>query len=343
MKKIAIYIAGLLVCISTPVFSQDAIDTVSSLKGIEIQTSVDKAEVYIGDLINYKLTILFDSTYQLEPPPLGANLGAFDVKDYESDKQTVLNDGRIQSESRFTLSTFTTGEYVIPPIPVLFTLPDGTRKALLSEGVPIKVQSLLFNTDDSADIRPLKAQFEFKRDLTKYYWYGAGAFVLIVGLLYLLYWYRKRRAGLGEIEDTREPWEIAFERMAMLKQEQHAENKQYKLYYIELTELYRAYLEAIYQDNYLDMTTEEFSEAFAEAETPNGTFDKTMRLFKHADLVKFAKYVPEHERMDSDYQEVYSLIESIRVDYVRKQEAETNLPDSNGDAETEPDKQEVAQ
>ncbi|NOY89163.1 MAG: hypothetical protein GXO93_07220, partial [FCB group bacterium] len=42
--------------------AKNTVDTVSSLKGIEIKTSVDKAEIYIGDLINYKITITYDST-----------------------------------------------------------------------------------------------------------------------------------------------------------------------------------------------------------------------------------------------------------------------------------------
>ena len=52
---------------------------------IEIKTSVDLAEAYIGDLITYTMTITYDSTIELVPPPLGANLGAFDVKDYQAD------------------------------------------------------------------------------------------------------------------------------------------------------------------------------------------------------------------------------------------------------------------
>src|SRR3990170_2146812 len=119
--------------------------------------------MYIGDLVNYTITVTYDSTIELLPPPLGANLGAFDVKDYQTDISTKLPDGRLKSESHFVLSTFTTGDYIIPPVPMAFELPDGSRKILLSESVPIKVNSLLLNADDSADIHPLKAPYEFQR------------------------------------------------------------------------------------------------------------------------------------------------------------------------------------
>ena len=90
-------------------------DTVGSLPGIEIETSVDHAEAHIGDLITYQVAIRYDSTaYSLIPPPLGANLGAFDVKDYQPDVVSELDDDRVESRTTFVLSTFTTGDYTDP-------------------------------------------------------------------------------------------------------------------------------------------------------------------------------------------------------------------------------------
>jgi len=64
---------------STCLRAEEEVDTVASITGIEIVTSVDRAEMYVGDLINYTITIEHDSTIELLPPPLGANLGAFDI------------------------------------------------------------------------------------------------------------------------------------------------------------------------------------------------------------------------------------------------------------------------
>ncbi|MGH8016577.1 MAG: hypothetical protein ACREBV_10320, partial [Candidatus Zixiibacteriota bacterium] len=106
--------------VTSSAFCQNRADTVKSITGIQIETSVDKAEVYIGDLVNYSITVTYDSTIELLPPPLGANLGAFDVKDYETDVTTKIPDGRLKSQSHFVLSTFTTGDYIIPPVPMAF-------------------------------------------------------------------------------------------------------------------------------------------------------------------------------------------------------------------------------
>ncbi|MEW5993996.1 MAG: hypothetical protein AB1744_06330 [Candidatus Zixiibacteriota bacterium] len=306
---------------SATALAQTAADTVESLPGIEITTSVDRADMYVGDIITYTLAITYDSTLELIPPPLGANLGAFDVKDYDSDKRSILPDGRLKSVSSFKLSTFTTGDYIIPPIPVAFTLPDSSQKVVLSEAVPISVKSLLGEGADTADIRPLKTQYEFKRDLTRYYlWGGIGLFILLLFVIIVwLYLWKKRRAV--KPVDLRPAWEIAFERLALLKQQPLLSKGRFKEYYIELTEIVREYLGRMYDLNVLDMTTEEFLERFLEFELPQGLHDNVGRFLRHADLVKFARFVPESERAEADFTFVHAMVEQVRADHERRRAA----------------------
>jgi hypothetical protein len=299
-------------------YGQDEVDTVSSLAGIEITTSVDRAEIYIGDLITYTVAITHDSTIELIPPPLGANLGAFDVKDYTSDITSDLPDGRKKTESVFILSTFTTGDYLIPPVPIGFNLPDGTRKVMLSEVVPIKVKSLLADAGDSTDVKPMKAPYEFNRNLTRYYLLGSAAGLLLVVIALLVWWRLRKRKLTGKPVDLRPAWEIAFERLAVLKQQDLSGDSRHKAYYIELTEIAREYLGRIYGINVLDMTTEEFLDRFHEEKLPEGLFDETGGFFKHADLVKFAKMVPESGRSETDFDFVHNMVELVRADYVRR-------------------------
>jgi|GEM_PF-323767 len=331
-------VATLVLLLVGSVSAQNEADTVESLKGIEIETSVDRAEVYIGDLITYQLIIIHDSTIELVPPPLGANLGAFDVKDYSPDIRSKLPDGRIKSANRFVLSTFTTGDYVIPPIPVMFIKSDSSRKVILSQAVPIKVNSLLAAGADSADIKPLKAPYEFKRGLRPYYFWG-GLVLLILAFCGILIWLRLRKKKGGAMPlDLRPAWEIAFERLALLKQQVLVAEGKYKQYYIELTEIARGYLGRMYDINVLDMTTEEFLLLFGERQLPSNLHEDIGRFLRHADLVKFAKFVPERERAESDFDYVHTMVEQVRVDFERRQSVavDTNGSKTNSIAEGAP-------
>ena len=324
-KKTIFLMVAIVIALSAPSFAQTEPDTVGSLPGVEVTTSVDHAEMYVGDVITYTVGITFDSTIELVPVPLGANLGAFDVKDYKPDVETKLSDGRIKSETTFKLSTFTTGDYVIPPLPVMFVMPDSSRKIMLSESIPIKVQSLIENAGDSVDIKPLKAQYEFKRDMTKYYIWGGAALAVLIGLAVLWWYWRKRRQGEVELVDLRDPWEIAFEKLALLKEKHYIEEGQCKAYYFELTELVREYLGRMYYVDVLEMTTDEFVSRFEEIELPGDLYKEITSFFKHADLVKFAKLIPEQRRLEDDYMIAHDVIEQIRIDDERRRQTEVHV------------------
>ncbi|MEP0828078.1 MAG: hypothetical protein HRF51_06105 [bacterium] len=289
-----------------------SIDTVKSAPGITIETAVDKSEIYIGDLINYRLTVIHDSTIVLTPPPIGANLGAFDVKDYQADEEVRLPSGQIKLESRFLLTTFTTGDYVIPPIPVEFMLPDSSVKYLISEPTPIRVKSLLAESADTSDIRDIKGPIAFKEDRTIYYILGGILLLLLVGGY--LYWrIRRRRLGVTSPLDTRKPWEIAYEQLAVLEAKKYLPEKKFKLFYIELTDIIRAFLGRVYQIPALDMTTEEFLEAAEKTEIPVEIKERLEAFLKFADLVKFAKLLPEPEKPAADFEEARLFVEQIRL------------------------------
>lgn len=342
MRMLIIYIA-VITGLALPASAQTSADTVASLPGIEIETSVDRAEIYIGDLINYKVSIKYDSTYELIPPPLGSNLGAFDVKDYQSDVLTRLPDGRFQSDNNFVLSTFTTGDYVIPPIPVIFNLPDGSRKALLSDVVPIKVLSMLGNAEDSTDIKPLKAQHEFERDMLPYYLYGGGLLLLVIIIALLLWMKFKKKREEQEPLDLRPAWEVAFEKLAFLKQRNLPQEGRFKEYYTELTDILRTYVERMHRVNALDMTTEEFLAAFGGLDLPPELLDITRELLTHADLVKFAKLMPAEERAESDFDDTHGVIEGIRADFDRRLRPQLTVGPTNGAPPPPPSTQEVGQ
>jgi len=321
------YIFALLLITCAAASAQEPADTVGSLPGIEINTSVDRAESYIGDLITYTLTIVYDSSYNLIPPPLGANLGAFEVKDFQPDIESRLDDGRLESRTIFVLSTYTTGDYTIPALPVIFVLPDSTRKVMLAEPVPIKILSLLdLAGTDSLDIKPLKAPYEFPPDYTRYYVYGGiGLLVLALAAIAFGWWLWKRQRAKAQL-DLRSPWEIAFEKLAFLKVSfldgPLTDQLQAKDYYVQLTEIVRAYLGRIYKTDVLEMTTEEFLDTFREIELPQETYLQLGDFFQHADQVKFAKFMPERVRVEDDFLRAHDVVEQVRADYERQQTAD---------------------
>ncbi len=329
LTLVVLFIAG-------AVFAQDkaAPDAVKSAAGISVETSVDRSEIYIGDLITYKLIIVHDSDIVLTPPPIGANLGAFDVKDYKSDDVTHLDNGQLQNESRFVLTTFTTGDYIIPPIPIEFMRPDSTVEYLLSEPIAIKVKSLIAAGADTADIREVKSPLAFK---SGWPWWGyaiaGGLLVLLVaGFVYWKFFRKKKEPG--EFVDRRDPWEIAYEKLAHLKEKNYPAEGSFKMYYVVLTEIVRDYLGRIYKIPVLDMTTMEFLDIISEEDIDEDIMDTLKKFLNHADLVKFAKLIPSDEQMQQDFDIAHELVDRIRILYLSRM-APVAVPNAVSDTETE--------
>ena len=181
------------------------------------------------------------------------------------------------------------------------------------------MKALLAAGADSADIRPVKAPYEFQRSLRRYYFWG-GLVSLILAFCGILIWLRlRKKKRVAAPLDLRPAWEIAFERLALLKQQGLVTEGKYKQYYIELTEIARGYLGRMYDINVLDMTTEEFLLLFKERQSSPGLHEDIGRFLRHADLVKFARFVPEHELAESDFDYVHTMVEQVRVDFERRQ------------------------
>jgi hypothetical protein len=158
--------------------------------------------------------------------------------------------------------------------------------------------------------------------MTAYYAWAAAAFAVIAALAVMIRYLRRRKKGEMEPIDLREPWEIAFEKLAMLKEKRYLDKGEYKQYYFELTELARELLGRIYRLDVLEMTTDEFVEHFADVELPGGMYSAVEGFLRHADLVKFAKLVPEAVRAEDDYILVHDIIADARSDYERRRQVE---------------------
>jgi len=281
---------------------------------IEVTASVDKQTAYIGDIIDYMITITYDSTFQLTPPAVGANLGGFDVKDYDVGNEKILDDGRRRQIIRFNIRTFTTGEYVIPPLPIEYMLPDSTKKIITADPIKIEIKSLLGEgaAADTLQLRPLKKQVSLAGNRTKLILSIVAAVLVIVAvIIYVIL--RRRRAKHGEeYVDPRPAWEIAYADLAMLKERGLTAKGEIKLFYVELSDIFRRYLERKFDFAAVDMTTEEINDTLTLLTMNDDIRNDVISFLEHADLIKFAKYIPPVERPNQDWETAYGLVEKTR-------------------------------
>lgn len=273
---------------------------ISAQERISVESNVDRQSVTIGDIIKYSVKISADTSLIVDSLVVGTNLGMFEVKDY-TPRTTEISDGMKVSIESFSITTFTTGDYQIPPITIKYSTATGELKSVTTDAIAIKVNSLLTG-EEGEDIKPLRGPKEFENRIP--IWMIAAAIAIVVGIL--VFWYLYRRAGkpidLGkEPVDDRLPWEIALAELDSLRASDLVAKGEYKEYYLRLSEIFRAYLERRYGISALERTTHEIITEFRGLALDKQEEEVIHRFLDECDLVKFAKYDPSNADIDRHF------------------------------------------
>ena len=145
-------------------------------------------------------------------------------------------------------------------------------------------------------MHPIKGQMKYPVTFKEILPWAALALVVAVAG-YLLYRYIKRRKenrGLFERPVVQDPPHIvALRELDRIRGEQLWQNGEEKLFYTGVTDALREYIEARYNVSAMEKTTSEIMEDLSDKKIEPRYYKELDELFKTADLVKFAKYVPQ--------------------------------------------------
>jgi hypothetical protein len=274
---------------------------------ISVNSSVETQQAYIGDLLNYRIEITADTTVAVDSVPVRDELGPFSVRshDYQIDSTSP---GVLKHIIDLVIVPFETGELWIPSVSISATYGDTNSIELATDSIAISVLSLA-EGDSLADIKGLKPPVTFG---TKFPWgYVILAAVLVAAVVYLVMRRRKRVELESESEpvDTRPPWEIAASELKKLRESDLIENGQFKVYYFTLTDIIKAYLEPRYGIDALERTTYELRSELKRISLDEQHYGLLFDLLDSADLVKFAKHIPDGHQVDEDFQRAWRFVQ----------------------------------
>lgn len=303
---------------------------------VSIASSVDKTTIRIGDLIHYGIEVTHDPAVRIQLPGEGANLGGFDIRSYESYEPREEN-GRIVTESEYTISTFFTGEFEIPPTAVLYTLPDDTAsQILMTEPIHITVESV--KPSEEGDIRDIKPPEAIPRNwwlLAR--WIGLGVFV-IFAIISGIIGYRRRKAGKSLLPvreaPPRPPHEVALEALDKLNPAGLDDPGKIKCFYSDVSEIIRRYLEGRYYITALEMTTTDVLNGLIAAEAELEIREMVRDFLEACDLVKFAKFIPSEPQHAETLRQAYDIINRTKI-LIAERDDVPDTPETGDPGETD--------
>ena len=203
----------------------------------------------------------------------------------------AIKNGNKLLEVKLLLTSFDSGYYKLPLMVAL--TPQGDTIYLDSPFLDVTYSQV-----DTANfvMHPIKGQMKYPVTIEEILPWAALAVALAV-LGYLIYRYirrRKENRGLfGKPEPQDPPHIIALRELDRIRGEQLWQNGEEKLFYTGVTDALREYIEARFGVSAMEKTTSEIMGDLSDKKIEPRYYKELDELFKTADLVKFAKYVPQ--------------------------------------------------
>lgn len=289
---------------------------VFSINGqVSIKSSVDRDVITIGDLIHYQISVTHSKDVKVEYPGLGANLGAFEIRDYTSYDPKKEN-GNVISKVEYVITTFDTGNYIIPPVMVSYFSSDSIKKELKTDIIKIRVNSV--KPSEAKDIKDIKPPLEIKINYRRYIYYGLIGLVLIGLILGIIWYLKKRRKGGDFIPKRKKPIRpahiIAIEELEALKNSNLLSERKFKEFYTIISDIIRRYVENRYFIYALEMTTNQVCDNLYNATKEVEIVELVQEFLSLCDLVKFAKYIPEEDENKINVEQAFEIVNKTKIE-----------------------------
>ena len=280
---------------------------------ILVESSVDRSTITVGDPITYTLTITRAESVVVRPPEMGVNLGQFEIRDYEVVDPQKTEAGLITDSYSYVISVYDVGEFEIPPVSIFYTDLAGQPRSIRSQAITITVNSV--KPSEAEDIKDIKPPVEITGTRNIYLW-GAGALALLIGVLILLYLWKRRKAR-GETEEERHgpprpAHEIAYEELDRIERLNLIDQGMIKEYYTEVSEVIRRYVGHRYRIITMELTTAELVDSMVEDDIEEGRVGAVRSFLEECDLVKFAKFIPPLEEMEAALSKARTIVDATK-------------------------------
>jgi hypothetical protein len=202
--------------------------------------------------------------------------------------------------AKFLITSFDSGYFAVPPFVFKFNGAEVESNAALLQ-VMYPLAEVGGELKDIKGIMPINFSL---LDFIIFYWYWfAIGLIVLVGFVILFFALKKKPMVSIQLAPTPEviepPHVIALRKLSDLERRKLWQQDKVKHYYIELSHIYREYLEKRYKILALEETSDEIVVELSRLGLGRELVREAQNLLILSDLVKFAKEKPlasEHER-----------------------------------------------
>ena len=280
----------------------------------KISGTVEPDSIGIGDRFLYTIEVERDLMQEVYFPDFKQSVEHYEmIEDRPVD--TLSREGRkLKLRKSYLMAAFQEGIHNV--LPEVMYLDKNIIDTLRGEDT-LRLMVTTFEIDSTShtifDIKPQRTlKFKFG-EISGYVTWTIIAIIILV-LLFLvakriLAHYGKSFSDIFKPAPPLPPHEIALRDLKKLHSERLWQEDKHKLYYSGLTDILRAYIAGQFGVGALEMTSDEIIEAMRGVEIPQKQKMDLTELLRDADLVKFAKAMPEAEANEAAYTMALNFVE----------------------------------
>lgn len=297
----------------------------------EVRATLTPDSVLLGDEVLLTIDVRKDQVQVIGFPTFdtGEN-GELELIE-ELPLDTIERDGRRQHlRKRYRLAAYGEGTLALGRTPLLYldknindTIYSADSLVLYIE--PIEIDTTTMTINDVKRPREMPLRWG---EISGYLWRGAVLTLLIVALIVLIVWlihkYRLRLPNPFRPKEVVPPHVVAIKALEALHHQKLWQNNRHKDYYSGVTDILRRYLADRYEFGAMEMTTDEIVASVASIEMPDKSRRNLVEILRTADLVKFAKAIPDDQYNEQAYLDAYYFVEETKaVEVIEAESDET--------------------
>jgi hypothetical protein len=282
---------------------------------VTVDAHIDSIQRFIGEQAHIKLEVSSGTNQKLQMPLFSDTLitGVEIIDIAKADTQYLNNKERMMVTQEYTITSFDSASYYIPPFEVLV---DGQKYN--SQSLALMVYPMPLDEENPEAIFPPKDIMQMPlawEDWKPVAWKFPLLAIIIVVAFYLIVRYRDNKPIIRKVkvEPKLPPHEQALQEIDRIKTEKIWQKGDPKGYYTDLTDVIRVYIYGRFGFNAMEMTSDEIIEKLNE-QSDKEWIGELRELFQMSDLVKFAKYKPLINENDMNLINAIEFINKTKVE-----------------------------
>lgn len=281
---------------------------ISTAQDVEIKT--DKNQILIGERIQYDLRVFLPTlegyTVNFGIPD---SIPHFETIEREWFDTTKNANGSFVLHRKFIFTSFDSGSWYIPALPVTFQANNRSRQ-VLTDSVLINVGYA--PADTTTEIRDIKPIMDV--EVKNYFWYyvaGAVLTALVISLLIYNYIVYRRKIPKPVLHSALSPYDEAINAIKDLNKYRIEIAEELKEYHTELGFIFKRYFSRITDTNLLNKTTGGLLVEMKQKNIDAALITSVAQVLRAGDAVKFAKHIPSVSESENCATELKLAIEKI--------------------------------